>query len=91
MERLYKLDEASYEKFKNATKEEVNILLSNVYSDGYNTCLAEKQKEIVQEEKFTYKMACKITDKLRQEKIKGIGKTSIDKIATVIESYVGKL
>lgn len=87
MKRTYKLDDASYEKFKSATKEEVNTLLSNVYTYGYDDCLMENKFE----EKFTYKIACQVTDKLRKEKIKGVGKATIEKISAVIESYTGKI
>lgn len=86
MSREYKLDEVSYEKFTHATKDEVNTLLTNVYNQGYNDCKSENPSS-----RFSYELACKISDKLGEEKIKGVGKSTIKKIQDVITSYAGKI
>mgnify|MGYP007069843164 CR=1 FL=1 len=90
--REYKLDKDSYEKFIHASKEEINTLLTNVYNQGYSDCSKENESLINKNDnRFSYEMACKISDRLGQERIKGVGKTSIAKIQDVITSYAGKI
>lgn len=86
MSREYKLDDKSYEKFIHASKDEVNTLLTNVYNQGYNDCKLENPSS-----RFSYELACKINDKLGEEKIKGVGKSSIEKVQKVISSYAGNI
>ena len=41
--RTYNLDDKSFERYRGASKEQVNKLLSNVYADGYKAGMANSK------------------------------------------------
>ena len=74
--RQYKLDMESYERIKNFSYDEVNTLLTNVYSTGYNDCKATLDKKSV---------ALQLCDYFDANKIKGLGKKVEDVKALIMK------
>ena len=75
--RVFKLDKQSYEKYLSASHEEVNTLLTNVYNAGYEYGRLNSSND---------NMIESIENALNENKIKGVGKATIEKIMNIIRS-----
>lgn len=85
----YRLDMDSYEKFKAASYDDVNKLLTNVYSQGfYDADKPYLKEEGGDSDIFTQKHADIVCQALDDNKIKGIGVQTLKKLKDLVNSLV---
>lgn len=85
----YRLDMDSYEKFRTASYDDVNKLLTNVYSQGfYDADKPHLKEEGGDHDIFTQKHADIVCQALDDNKIKGIGVQTLKRLKDLVNSLV---
>lgn len=92
----YKIDQSSYERFKEYTKEEVNKLLKNVYEDGYKSGRQYMKDKMPKEDRkaFITQIGIDLCDMIDRAGMRGISDKTKERFKKIIlehmESYLDK-